>query len=171
MIATPCVSVPPFEKDLRFPVTCARKPKASPKAREGHHWSVDDSWSSDCLHWLGHTALFSLTQCACLVIPCGTTKSGLPVSLQLIGRPHSEQQLLAIAALYEADNSNKLYPVDEDPTPYHAEGPRSEGEAAMALGVKSAQAPRAIEKLANAIYYQQMWGSLAALASCIELQT
>ncbi len=35
-------------------------------------------------------------------IPCGFTKGGLPIGLQVIGQPFKETELLAIAGAYEA---------------------------------------------------------------------
>jgi aspartyl-tRNA(Asn)/glutamyl-tRNA(Gln) amidotransferase subunit A len=35
-------------------------------------------------------------------LPCGFTKSGLPIGMQLIGRPFAEGDLLAMARLFEA---------------------------------------------------------------------
>jgi aspartyl-tRNA(Asn)/glutamyl-tRNA(Gln) amidotransferase subunit A len=37
-------------------------------------------------------------------VPCGFTKSGLPIGVQLIGQPFQEANLLAIAASYERDH-------------------------------------------------------------------
>jgi aspartyl-tRNA(Asn)/glutamyl-tRNA(Gln) amidotransferase subunit A len=37
-----------------------------------------------------------------LSIPCGFTKSGLPIGLQLLGAPFEEEKLLRIARMYEA---------------------------------------------------------------------
>ncbi len=37
-------------------------------------------------------------------VPCGFTRSGLPIGLQLIGRPFEEAELLAIAQAYERDH-------------------------------------------------------------------
>jgi aspartyl-tRNA(Asn)/glutamyl-tRNA(Gln) amidotransferase subunit A len=34
-------------------------------------------------------------------VPCGFTKSGLPIGVQLIGQPFQESNLLAIAHTYE----------------------------------------------------------------------
>ena len=34
-------------------------------------------------------------------VPCGFTKSGLPIGMQLIGQPFNEAGLLAIAQAYE----------------------------------------------------------------------
>jgi aspartyl-tRNA(Asn)/glutamyl-tRNA(Gln) amidotransferase subunit A len=35
-------------------------------------------------------------------IPCGFTKAGLPVGLQLLGAPFAEETLLRIARMYES---------------------------------------------------------------------
>jgi aspartyl-tRNA(Asn)/glutamyl-tRNA(Gln) amidotransferase subunit A len=44
-------------------------------------------------------------------VPCGFTRSGLPMGLQLIGRPFREADLLAIAGAYEADHGwNRRHP-------------------------------------------------------------
>jgi aspartyl-tRNA(Asn)/glutamyl-tRNA(Gln) amidotransferase subunit A len=37
-------------------------------------------------------------------IPCGFTKAGLPIGLQVIGQPFKETELLAVAGAYEATN-------------------------------------------------------------------
>jgi len=37
-----------------------------------------------------------------LSIPCGFTKAGLPVGLQLLGAPFAEEKLLRVARMYEA---------------------------------------------------------------------
>ena len=37
-----------------------------------------------------------------LSIPCGFTKAGLPIGLQLLGQPFDEEKLLRIARMYEA---------------------------------------------------------------------
>jgi len=38
-------------------------------------------------------------------IPCGNTRSGLPIGLQLIGQPFQEAGLLSIAQAYERDHT------------------------------------------------------------------
>jgi aspartyl-tRNA(Asn)/glutamyl-tRNA(Gln) amidotransferase subunit A len=37
-------------------------------------------------------------------IPCGFTKSNLPIGLQVIGQPFREAELLAVAGAYEERN-------------------------------------------------------------------
>jgi len=52
--------------------------------------------------WLMHTYAVTLIACPAVSVPCGFTSDGLPVGLQLVGRPHGEAQLLAAAAAFEA---------------------------------------------------------------------
>ncbi len=51
--------------------------------------------------WIILTSVITLTVCPAISIPCGFTKSGLPVGLQLVGRPHGDGELLAWAAQAE----------------------------------------------------------------------
>jgi aspartyl-tRNA(Asn)/glutamyl-tRNA(Gln) amidotransferase subunit A len=48
-----------------------------------------------------------------LSLPCGFTKSGLPVGLQLLGRPFDEARLLRIARAFEREHDfiRRLAPV------------------------------------------------------------
>ena len=36
-----------------------------------------------------------------VTLPCGKTAQGLPVGLQLIGKPHGEQELFSLASYVE----------------------------------------------------------------------
>jgi amidase len=47
------------------------------------------------------TFVISLTGCPAISVPCGVTASGLPVGLQLVGRPHGDYALLAAARVLE----------------------------------------------------------------------
>ena len=52
--------------------------------------------------YIGHfTAPFGLAGLPCLSLPCGQSPEGLPVGLQLVGRPWEEDQLLAVAEVVE----------------------------------------------------------------------
>ncbi len=51
--------------------------------------------------WIILTSVITLTVYPAISIPCGFTKSGLPVGLQLVGPPHGDGQLLAWAAVAE----------------------------------------------------------------------
>jgi aspartyl-tRNA(Asn)/glutamyl-tRNA(Gln) amidotransferase subunit A len=52
--------------------------------------------------YLDHTLPFNLTGQPALSVPCGFTPAGLPVGLQLVGRPFDEALLLRVGAAYEA---------------------------------------------------------------------
>jgi len=51
--------------------------------------------------WIILTSVVTLTVCPAISIPCGFTKAGLPVGLQLVGRPHGDGEVLAWAAQAE----------------------------------------------------------------------
>ncbi|MEO8560123.1 MAG: amidase family protein, partial [Rhodospirillales bacterium] len=51
--------------------------------------------------WILITSIITMTGCPAISIPCGFTKSGLPVGLQLVGRPRGEAALLSAAHLME----------------------------------------------------------------------
>lgn len=53
------------------------------------------------LDWLLLGYAVTATGCPAVSIPCGFTRTGLPVGLQIIGRPYSEARLLAVAAWCE----------------------------------------------------------------------
>lgn len=65
------------------------------------------------ISWLVLTFAVTLTGTPAISIPCGFTKSGLPVGLQIVARPRGEAELLAFCAVLEADLglSNRV-PVD-----------------------------------------------------------
>lgn len=52
--------------------------------------------------WILITSIITMTGCPAISIPCGFTRDGLPVGLQLVGRPRGEAALLSAAALFEA---------------------------------------------------------------------
>ncbi|HUH85343.1 MAG TPA: amidase family protein [Stellaceae bacterium] len=84
LLATPTVIVPPFNIEERYVTEVA-----------GHRFD-------NYVDWLGMTYAVTLTECPALSMPCGFTRSGLPVGLQLVGRPRGEAALLGAAALLEA---------------------------------------------------------------------
>ena len=43
----------------------------------------------------------TLTGCPAMSLPCGRPRAGLPVGLQIVGRPRGEAALLALAARLE----------------------------------------------------------------------
>lgn len=53
------------------------------------------------IDWIAITYTISLLGCPAISVPCGFTKSGMPVGLQLVGRPRGEADLLAAAQIFE----------------------------------------------------------------------
>ena len=53
------------------------------------------------IDWFAITFALTLTACPILSIPCGFTSAGLPVGLQLVGKPRGEAALLATAKWIE----------------------------------------------------------------------
>ena len=47
------------------------------------------------------TRLFNLTGHPVVAVPCGFSAEGLPVSLQLVGRPFDEATILRLAQAYQ----------------------------------------------------------------------
>lgn len=50
---------------------------------------------------LWNTVPFNVLGLPAISVPCGFTKDGLPVGVQIVGKPYSEQRLLAFAHKYE----------------------------------------------------------------------
>ncbi|HEX7968758.1 MAG TPA: amidase family protein [Stellaceae bacterium] len=84
LLLTPAAVVPPFDVDQRYVDEVA-----------GRRFD-------NYVDWLGMAYAVTLTRCPALSLPCGFTRSGLPVGLQLVGRPRGDRALLAAAALLEA---------------------------------------------------------------------
>jgi amidase len=53
------------------------------------------------VEWLRITSAITLTSCPVVALPCALTDEGLPVGMQLIGRPRGEWGLLSAAAAVE----------------------------------------------------------------------
>ena len=69
------------------------------------------------IDWIGITFAVTLTSCPVVAIPAGFSRSGLPVGLQLIGKPRGEAALLGAAALFEqASGLGRLTPIEPRPS-------------------------------------------------------
>lgn len=82
LLLTPAVMCPPFEAGLEHPRVIVGKELAS-------------------YRWLGLTYPFNLTGQPAATVPCGFTKRGLPVGLQIVGRKFSDASVLAAAYHFE----------------------------------------------------------------------
>jgi aspartyl-tRNA(Asn)/glutamyl-tRNA(Gln) amidotransferase subunit A len=59
---------------------------------------ADGSWTS----WTPFSYPFNLTQQPAASVPCGRTREGLPVGLQIVGRPYDDWGVLQAAHAYES---------------------------------------------------------------------
>lgn len=78
-VLTPCTAVPPFPVEQNFPETIAGRKMES---------YVD---------WIAPTFVLSLSGLPVGCVPAGRDADGLPVGLQIVGRPRSEEAVLALA--------------------------------------------------------------------------
>ena len=83
-VVTPTMAVPPFPVEENYPRTVA--------GREMRTY-VD---------WIAPTFVLSLTGLPVASVPCGLDREGLPVGLQIVGGPRSEEAVLALAGLVQA---------------------------------------------------------------------
>jgi amidase len=79
-LLTPCVAVPPFPVEQNYPDTIAGRPMQT------------------YIDWIAPTFVLSLTGLPVASVPCGLDSSGLPVGVQVVGRPHGDATVLAVAA-------------------------------------------------------------------------
>jgi aspartyl-tRNA(Asn)/glutamyl-tRNA(Gln) amidotransferase subunit A len=77
LLLTPTVAVPPFDAEANAP--------AGYQGRE----------------WYPFTAPFNLTRQPAASVPCGFTKDGLPIGLQIVGPAHRDLLVLQAARAFE----------------------------------------------------------------------
>ncbi|KNG94425.1 amidase [Pseudaestuariivita atlantica] len=70
-------------------------------AEQTYVTEIDGVTCQTYIDWFAITFALTLTACPILSIPCGFTKAGLPVGLQLVGKPRGEAALLAAAKWIE----------------------------------------------------------------------
>ncbi len=78
-LLTPCMAVPPFPVEQNYPDSIAGRKMET---------YVD---------WIAPTFVLSLTGLPVCSVPCGLDPRGLPVGLQIVGRPLGEEAVLALA--------------------------------------------------------------------------
>eukprot|EP00966_Prymnesium_polylepis_P227769 5270711-Prymnesium_polylepis.2 len=145
VLLLPTISLPPFDKAVRYPA------------------ATGGAKFDDYVGWMLPCSAISLTNLPALSLPVGTTSDGLPLAVQLVGRPDGEAALLVAAALLEraiaastpvADRH--LLPRDPAPAPQppraeRCTGPRTVEEAAahhrVAVTGESAAVARHLEAI------------------------
>jgi amidase len=83
LLVCPTVAVSPFPVEQRFPIEIAGEKLIT------------------YIDWMFLTFVITLVGCPAISLPCGLTHDGLPVGLQLVGRPHGDAELLGTAFLLE----------------------------------------------------------------------
>jgi amidase len=84
LIVAPTTAIPPFPVELPFPTDVAGKPMTS------------------YIEWLLPTYCFTVVGVPAITVPCGFTRDGLPVGLQIAGPWRGEARVLRAAAAFEA---------------------------------------------------------------------
>lgn len=84
LLLCPTVTCPPFDVGLRYPA------------------EVDGVTFEGYMGFLVLSYVVTLTACPVAALPCGFTATGLPVGLQVIGKPRGEQALISVAAYLES---------------------------------------------------------------------
>ena len=80
----PAVLCPPFDVNTRYPASW------NGVAFDGY------------MGWLVLTYALTVTTCPIMALPCGFTRDGLPVGLQVVGKPRGEAALFSLAAYLES---------------------------------------------------------------------
>jgi amidase len=83
LLLCPAAIVPPFDIECRYVTEV-----------EGHRFENYVDWMAICFS-------ITLTACPAISVPSGFTGDGLPVGLQMVGRPRGEAALLGAAYLFE----------------------------------------------------------------------
>jgi len=83
LLVCPTVAVPPFPVQQRFPTEIAGEKLVT------------------YIDWMFLTFVITLLGCPAISLPCGLTSEGLPVGIQLVGRPHGDAELLGFAQQFE----------------------------------------------------------------------
>ena len=74
---------------------------ATPAFAAGHNTPPDGSFGDDWLGWTPYSYPFNLTMQPAATVPCGLTKAGLPVGLQIVGPMHRDGLVLRAARAFE----------------------------------------------------------------------
>ena len=79
LLVCPAASIPPFPVDQRYVE------------------EIDGQPCKTYIDWFSITFALTMTSCPVLSLPCGFTAAGLPVGIQIVGKPRAEAALLSAA--------------------------------------------------------------------------
>ena len=74
---------------------------ARPAPRIGELPSSRETYVEEALAWLPFTFPFNATGQPACSVPNGFSKAGLPIGLQIVGRPEDEPTVVSLAAAFE----------------------------------------------------------------------
>jgi amidase len=95
LLLCPTVLTPPFDVNIRY-VT-----------------EVEGVALDSYIGWLALTSVITTAACPAISVPCGFTRAGLPVGLQIIGPPKGESAVLGAASLFEGISGVRdVVPID-----------------------------------------------------------
>jgi len=83
LLICPAVSIPPYPVEQRYIEEIDGKPLAT------------------YIDWFSITFILSMSACPVICMPCGFTDDGLPIGIQVMGKPRGEAELLAMASQLE----------------------------------------------------------------------
>jgi amidase len=83
LLVCPTVAVSPFSVEQRYPT------------------ELNGQGLTSYIDWMYLTFILTLTGCPVISVPVGLTRDGLPVGLQIMGRPRSDADVLSAAFLLE----------------------------------------------------------------------
>ena len=74
---------------------------------------IDGKPCETYIDWFSITFALTMTACPTMSVPCGFTSKGLPVGVQIMGKPRGEAALLGAAKIFEeATGISKQVPID-----------------------------------------------------------
>jgi amidase len=73
---------------------------------------IDGKPLNNYIDWFAITFVLTMTSCPVISVPCGLSADGLPVAVQLMGRPRGEARLLQVAKLFEELIGFQQLPID-----------------------------------------------------------
>jgi amidase len=82
-LCVPTTQVPPFAIDAEYPT------------------EINGKQLETYIDWMGLCYAITVTGCPALSVPGGFTPDGLPVGLQIVGRPHADVAVLQLAHAFE----------------------------------------------------------------------
>lgn len=94
LLACATAIVPPFDVDQRYVAEV-----------NGHRFE-------NYVDWLAMSFAITCTSCPTISVPCGFTTDGLPVGIQLVGRPRGDGELLGMAHLFQQASGISTKPIE-----------------------------------------------------------